>query len=70
MNKISVRNLRDKQVVSSDGVTLGVLNNIVIYVRSGPLMILWSNLTLHLKKGNTNKMVSLSLASAAGPHGT
>ena len=37
MNKIFARNLRDKQVVSSDGVTLGVLNNIVIDIRSGSI---------------------------------
>jgi len=37
MNKIFARNLRDKQVVSSNGVTLGVLNNIVIDVRSGSI---------------------------------
>jgi sporulation protein YlmC with PRC-barrel domain len=37
MNKIFARNLRDKQVVSSDGVTLGVLNNIVMDVRSGSI---------------------------------
>ena len=35
MKKIFARNLRDKQVVSSDGVTLGVLNNIVIDIRTG-----------------------------------
>ncbi len=37
MNKIFARNLRDKQVVSSDGVTLGVLNNIVIDIRTGSI---------------------------------
>ncbi len=37
MKKIFARNLRDKQVVSSDGVTLGVLNNIVIDIRSGSI---------------------------------
>jgi sporulation protein YlmC with PRC-barrel domain len=37
MNQIFARNLRDKQVVSSDGVTLGVLNNIVIDIRSGSI---------------------------------
>jgi sporulation protein YlmC with PRC-barrel domain len=33
IKKIFARNLRDKQFVSSDGVTLGVLNNIVIDIR-------------------------------------
>jgi len=37
MKKIFARNLRDKQVVSSDGVTLGVLNNIAIDVRTGSI---------------------------------
>jgi sporulation protein YlmC with PRC-barrel domain len=37
MKKIFARNLRDKQVVSSDGVTLGVLNNIVIDIRTGSI---------------------------------
>ena len=37
MKKIFARNLRDKQVVSSDGVTLGVLNNIIMDVRSGSI---------------------------------
>ncbi len=37
MKKIFARNLRDKQIVSSDGVTLGVLNNIVIDIRTGSI---------------------------------
>ena len=35
MTRIFARNLRDKQVMSSDGITLGILNNIVIDVRTG-----------------------------------
>lgn len=35
MTRIFARNLRDKQVLSSDGVTLGILYNIVIDVRTG-----------------------------------
>ena len=38
MTRIFARNLRDKQVMSSDGVTLGILNNFVIDVRSGALV--------------------------------
>lgn len=38
MTRIFAKNLRDKQVMSSDGVTLGVLNNIVIDVRSGAVI--------------------------------
>lgn len=38
MTKIFARNLRDKQVMSSDGVTLGILNNFIIDVRSGAVI--------------------------------
>ncbi|MDF1557919.1 MAG: PRC-barrel domain-containing protein [ANME-2 cluster archaeon] len=38
MTKIFAKNLRDKQVMSSDGITLGVLNNMVIDVRSGAII--------------------------------
>jgi sporulation protein YlmC with PRC-barrel domain len=38
MTRIFARNLRDKQVMSSDGITLGLLNNIVIDVRSGAVI--------------------------------
>ena len=38
MTRIFAKNLRDKQVMSSDGITLGVLNNFVIDVRSGALV--------------------------------
>ncbi|MCJ7541247.1 MAG: PRC-barrel domain-containing protein [Desulfobacterales bacterium] len=38
MTRIFARNLRDKQVMSSDGVTLGILNNIVIDVKSGAVI--------------------------------
>ena len=51
MNKIFARNLRDKQVVSSDGVTLGVLNNIVMDVRSGSIEDLVVKPDIALDKG-------------------
>ncbi|MCK4937268.1 MAG: PRC-barrel domain-containing protein [Methanosarcinales archaeon] len=38
MTKIFARNLKDKQVMSSDGITLGVLNNFVIDVRTGTVI--------------------------------
>ena len=38
MTRIFARNLRDKQVMSSDGITLGVLNNFVIDVRTGTVV--------------------------------
>ncbi len=38
MTRIFARNLRDKQVMSSDGITLGVLNNFVIDVRTGTVI--------------------------------
>jgi len=38
MTRIFARNLRDKQVMSSDGITLGILNNIVIDVKSGAVI--------------------------------
>ncbi|MCL7415380.1 MAG: PRC-barrel domain-containing protein [ANME-2 cluster archaeon] len=38
MTQIFAKNLRDKQVMSSDGITLGVLNNMVIDVRSGAII--------------------------------
>lgn len=38
MTKIFARNLRDKQVMSSDGITLGSLNNFVIDVRTGTVI--------------------------------
>ena len=51
MNKIFARNLRDKQVVSSDGVTLGILNNIVMDVRSGSIEDLVVKHDIALDKG-------------------
>ncbi len=52
MKKIFARNLRDKQVVSSDGVTLGVLNNIVIDIRSGSIenLVVKPDIALEKKK--------------------
>lgn len=38
MTRIFARNLRDKQVMSSDGITLGILNNIVIDVKTGEVI--------------------------------
>lgn len=38
MTRIFARNLRDKQVMSSDGTTLGVLNNIVMDVSTGDII--------------------------------
>ena len=36
--QIFAKNLRNKQVVSSDGMTIGLLNNIVMDVRTGDII--------------------------------
>ena len=58
MKKIFARNLRDKQFVSSDGVTLGVLNNIVIDIRSGTIedLVVKPDIGLEKVKYNTNNI--------------
>jgi sporulation protein YlmC with PRC-barrel domain len=58
MNKIFARNLKDKQVVSSDGVNLGVLNNIVIDVRSGSIeyLVVKPDIGFEKVKYNTNNI--------------
>jgi sporulation protein YlmC with PRC-barrel domain len=58
IKKIFARNLRDKQVVSSDGMTLGVLNNIVIDIRSGTIeyLVVKPDIGLEKVKYNTNNI--------------
>jgi sporulation protein YlmC with PRC-barrel domain len=58
MNKIFTTNLRDKQVVSSDGVILGVLNNIIIDIRSGSIedLVVKPDIGLEKVKYNTNNI--------------
>ncbi|MCG7849988.1 MAG: PRC-barrel domain-containing protein [ANME-2 cluster archaeon] len=51
MTRIFARNLRDKQVMSSDGITLGVLNNFVIDVRTGTVIDLVIKPDIALDKG-------------------
>ncbi|MBC2696742.1 MAG: hypothetical protein HF976_09155 [ANME-2 cluster archaeon] len=58
MNKMFARNLRDKPVVSSDGVTLGVLNNIMIDIRRGSIedLVVKPDIGLEKVKYNTNNI--------------
>jgi sporulation protein YlmC with PRC-barrel domain len=50
MMQIFAKNLRNKQVVSSDGMTIGLLNNIVMDVRTGNIIDLIIKPDLGLNK--------------------